>query len=338
MWSPVELKRRWFPKGVRRELTKLGNRAFRRTSRRSLARSLEPLDIAPGSVICVHSMLSGLGFLADGPDGVLGAIQDAVPGCTIMVPTFAIDDTCERYLRTDPVYDPARTPSTSGLLTEVLWRTSGAVRGLHPTHPCAALGPLANDLIDGTESSVTPFGDDSTYGRFAARDDAILLLLHTNNTSLVHRFQEVAGTPNLFLDGLARARSLMPGGAAREFSIAVHRPKLPLYVIERGDAEAERDHVWLPDYSLPAPEYNRERIERRLSDRTYRFLMDRQRRLLADGTIRTARHRDAELFAIRARDYTAAIVADLGASYLTFADEYELARLEQAERDGAIGK
>ena len=25
MWSPVELKRRWFPKGVRRELTKLKN-------------------------------------------------------------------------------------------------------------------------------------------------------------------------------------------------------------------------------------------------------------------------------------------------------------------------
>ena len=154
----------------------------------------------------------------------------------------------------------------------------------------------------------------------------------------MHRFQEIAGTPNLFLDGLARARSLAPDGTVREFSIAVHRPKLPLYVIERGDADTERDHVWLPDYSLPAPEYNRARMEQRLSRRTYRFLMDRHRRLLADGTIRAGRHRDAELFAIRARDYTAAIVADLEASYRTFADEYELSRLEQAERNGAIGK
>ena len=115
MLDPFELKRRWFPKGIRRPLSKTRNRILRRTSRRSLARALSRLAIPRDSTVCIHSMLSGLGYLTDGPHGVIGAVQDAVPGCTIMVPTFPVEASTAEYVSRNGVFDPQCSPSTSGL-------------------------------------------------------------------------------------------------------------------------------------------------------------------------------------------------------------------------------
>ncbi len=333
------LRQRYFPKGIRRAARKHYARVFRRTTRRGLANALRGLDIAEGAPVCVHSMLSGLGYLVGGPDTVLDAVQDAVSGCTIMMPTFTFGGTCESYLADDPLYDRTKTPSMSGLLTNTLWLREGAQRSLHPTHPCAALGPEAATLIDGSEHATTPFGDDSTYGRYSARGDAELLLLHTNNTSLVHRFQEVAATPHLFLDGVRTACGLDAVGREATYEVRVHRPLVPLYVILRGDKPDDREYLWLPDYCLPAPDYNRMRISAGLrSGRVRDFLFGRHAQFVKDGVIRTVHFKGAELIAVRVRPYLERICTDLRTSYAEFADEYALDELERARTAGFLSK
>jgi len=333
------LRRRYFPKGVRRAARKQYARLFRRTTRRGLARTIRALGVPDGAPVCVHSMLSGLGHLVGGPATVVDAIRDAVPGATVMVPTFPFGGTCEDHLARDPLFDPAATPSRSGLLTETIRLLPDARRSVHPTHPCAAVGPDAAALIDGSENALTPFGDDATYGRFAAREDAALLLLHTNNTSLVHRFQEVAGTPNLFLDGTRTARGLDASGKERTYRVRVHRGVLPLYVILRGDREDEREYVWLPDYCLPAPDYNRVRVSAGLHSRRVRdFLFGRHAQFVKDGVVRTVRHRGAEVIAVMVRPFLERICRDLRASYEAFADEYALDELERARANGYLSK
>lgn len=313
------LRRRYFPKGIRRAARKQYARVFRRTTRRGLTRALRGLGIADGAAVCVHSMLSGLGHVVGGPVTVIDAVRDAVPDGTLMMPTFPFGGSCEEHLAGDPLYDRNGTPSRSGLLTETLRLLPGARRSLHPTHPCAALGPAADELIDGSERAKTPFGDESTYGRFAARDDAELLLVHTNNTSLVHRFQEVARTPNLFLEGERRARGLDASGAVAEYGVRVHRPLVPLFVVLRGDDAGQRESVWLPDYCLPAPAYNRERISANLGSRRVRdFLFGRHARLVKDGVVRTVRFKSAEIIAVRVRPFLERICADLRESYADY--------------------
>ncbi len=318
------VRRRYFPKGIRRVARRQLARVFRRTSRKALAHALRGLGIEDGAPVCVHSMLSALGHLVDGPQTVIGAVQDAVPNVTIMMPTFPFGGTCEEYLAGDPFYDRAATRSASGLLTDTLWRTAGAQRSLHPTHSCAALGPDAALLIDGSEHVQTPFGDDSTYGRFAAREDAELLLIHTNNTSLVHRFQEVANTPHLFLEGMRTARGLDATGNETTYEVRVHRPLQPLYVILQGDERDDREHVWLPDYCLPAPTYNKKRIATNLHSRRARDeLFARQDEFEKDEVVRKVRYRGAEIIAVGVLPFMNRICNDLRQSYSQFAHEYE---------------
>jgi len=263
MIRPSELKRQLLPKGIKRELQNLSNRLFNRCTEEKLVAAFQHLQIPSGAYLCVHSMLSGLGYLVGGPETVIKALQRAVPACTIMMPTFPFSGSAKEYLDHGEVFDPQQTPSKSGMLTECLRRMPGAVRSMHPTHPCVALGPGAHDLIDGSEHSLTPFGDDSTYGRFSSISNAYLLLIHTNNTSMVHRIQEMVDMPNLFLDGEFSARTLLPTGAVAHFPVKLHTPIVPLFVVE-GDGGGGREVLWYPDYTLLFPKYNFQRIQDKL--------------------------------------------------------------------------
>ena len=74
---PADLKRRLFPKGVRRTLDDWRRRLFQRVTR-APDRNHRELEI-PGSWITIHAQLSGLGYLEGGPGSVIDAVHDAVP-------------------------------------------------------------------------------------------------------------------------------------------------------------------------------------------------------------------------------------------------------------------
>ena len=206
------LKRQLFPKGIKRGLRNYQNRLINRTSEKKLVGTFSRLGFEKGAVICIHAMLSGLGYIEGGPQTIFRSLQKVVPDCTILMPTFPFDGSTQQYLANGPIYDKNVTPSKSGLLSETLRLFPGAQRSFHPTHPCVAVGPRAGELIDGSEISKTPFGDDSSYGRYCLMDEAVQLLIHTNSSSIVHRVQEVVNIPNLFQDDLVVAKGIGPDG------------------------------------------------------------------------------------------------------------------------------
>jgi hypothetical protein len=191
--------------------------------------------------------------------------------------------------------------------------------------------------VDEADKSQTPFGDDSTYGRHSALAEAVLLLLHTNNTSFVHRIQEMTDMPNLFLPDLYAVTVVDVAGKAASRQVKVHRPTLPLYVITEGDQPDAPEYVWFPDYVLPFPAYNRERILSRLrSAAAKRLIIDRHDNFVREGTIRTARVRNAEVAAIRVLPWQARICGDLRQSIARFASLYSRGALERAHEDGLL--
>ena len=333
----ADLKERWFPKGFRRSATRYVNRIARRVARDGLAACFADLHIEPGAVICIHSALSQLGYMQGGPESVILALQDAVPECTIMMPTFPFGGPAVAYVSSNPVYDPASTRSKMGLLSETLRQMPDARRSLHPTHPCAALGPEADALIDGSELSVTPFGDSSTHGRFSAHADAIVLLLHTNNTSLVHRFQEMVDMPNLFMPEPYQVRGCDRDGETRAYSVKVHAPDLPMYVAISRNESGGTEYLWLPDYVVQFPQMHGQHISARVkSMQARRFLSDRQQHFFDAGTFRKAQLGTAEILAIRLNPWQERICQDLRESLAAFSECYTLGALQAAQRTGLL--
>jgi aminoglycoside 3-N-acetyltransferase len=139
-----------------------------RVTRADLVRGLRTLDIGPGSILQVHSSLSRLGHVEGGADTVVDALLEVVgPEGTVMVPTF-------NHGGAD-IYDPAATASVNGAVTEALRRRQNARRSLHPTHPYAAIGRHAEELVAG-HLEVETFDRRSPLGKLADMGGHVLLL------------------------------------------------------------------------------------------------------------------------------------------------------------------
>jgi len=165
-------------------------------TRQDIAAGLAGLGIAPGDVLLVHSSLSRFGHVEGGADAVIDALLDAVgPEGTVAVPTHTWGTVHAR----NPVFDVRNSPSIVGLITETFRKRPGAVRGLHPTHSCAAIGPMAGELSHGHETQVTPCGSKSPYQRLMECGGKIVFLGVTLfvNTSF-HALEEIACVPWLF--------------------------------------------------------------------------------------------------------------------------------------------
>jgi aminoglycoside N3'-acetyltransferase len=334
-----KIKGQCFPKGIKRGLTNYKNRLFSRTTERKLVSAISELGIDEGSVICIHSMLSGLGYIEGGPETVINSVLKAVPGSTIIMPTFPFAGTTETYLSSEPVYCMDETPSKSGLLTETFRLYPGSKRSYHPTHPCTALGPKADYLIDGSEDSGTPFGDESSYGRYCNMDEAVQLLIHTNSSSIVHRVQEIVNIPNLFYDKPINAKGVGRDANIKNYPIKVHTPSIPLFWIVPGDDEHSIEYIWSPDYAYLFPEYNRSRIMNNLKSKNGKsILLDRHRYFTENQIYKNTKIDDAEIVAVKVKPWLERICSDLKESIDTYTKYYSMENMAKALREGLLTK
>lgn len=158
-----------------------------------IAAGLRELGVAPGAVLLVHSSLSRFGRVVGGAEAVIEALLAAVgPEGTVTVPTH----TWNRIGAKEPVFDVRRTPGCVGRIPEVFRGRPDALRSLHPTHSCAAIGPLREALLIDHEKDVTPCGRRSPYQRLMAIGGKIVFLGVTLyvNTSF-HATEEMACVP-----------------------------------------------------------------------------------------------------------------------------------------------
>lgn len=158
-------------------------------------RGLEALNVPKDKPVLVHSSLSAFGFVPRGPQALLEAIQSYLHSdAAIVLPTHSWN-LVNRGLRT---FDSRSTPSCVGAITEWFRHQPGVIRSLHPTHSVAALGPLAAEITQRHEDSLTPCGPGSPYERLLAMDATILFFgapLETNTS--YHCCEGIVGVPYL---------------------------------------------------------------------------------------------------------------------------------------------
>jgi len=122
---------------------------------------LRKLGLKKGDSVGVHSSLKSFGHVDGGADTVIDALVETIgrDGNIVMSTHSANLGKDQRtpeevamgvswLLRILP-YDPEKTPVTTGIIPEVFRNRKGVIRGSHPSHSVAALGPKARELSEG---------------------------------------------------------------------------------------------------------------------------------------------------------------------------------------------
>lgn len=128
-----------------------------------------------GDHVLVHSSLSKIGHLTDGPktfvDALFAVIGDEG---TLLMPTspnavFQFD-----YIQKNKEFDVLNTPSKTGKITEYFRTLPGVRRSWHPTEPVSAKGALADYFLNEHFGQLTPYNEKSPFQKIAEKGGKIL--------------------------------------------------------------------------------------------------------------------------------------------------------------------
>ena len=150
--------------------------------RAALVSAFTRLGVPRGGLLMVHSSLRSLGHVAGGaPTAVDALLETLGPEGTLVVPTFTYP------LARDPgfVFDPLRTPSLMGAISDAGRRHPRARRSLHLWHSIAAIGPLAETIV--ASGGASAWDVDSPMCQIRDRNGQYLLLgVPYQNLTAVH--------------------------------------------------------------------------------------------------------------------------------------------------------
>jgi aminoglycoside 3-N-acetyltransferase len=198
-----------------------------------LARDIGRIGIQPGDTVLVHSALSRVGQVVGGAATVVDALLDVLGARgTLAVPTFPFRGSMLAHVKSDPDFDVDETPSKVGAITEELRLRTGALRSLEPTHPVAALGPMAEYLV---EDHVHAEGSCDVHSplyrltdmesRGGGRGWVLLLGVDFRNCTLLHAAEEIVRVPFIDFETRYRLRGRMRRGA---YAMSIYCHSTPL--------------------------------------------------------------------------------------------------------------
>jgi aminoglycoside 3-N-acetyltransferase len=158
---------------------------------------LRRLGVQPGAILVVHSSLRSFGYVLGGATTVIQALQEAVTEDGLVI--MPVHSYCLAGRPGVAPFDPAVSPSETGRIPALFWRSPGVLRSRHPTHSTAGWGGRAAELLADHENR-TPVGRDSPLHRAALWGGAVLQfgVRHSSNTTL-HLAEVLAGVPYLHM-------------------------------------------------------------------------------------------------------------------------------------------
>ncbi len=164
---------------------------------KQLISDLESLGLRQGDSLLIHSSFSSLKRSVS-PEEFINSVREAIGNGTLLLPTLS----WANVTRSDPIFDVNKTPCCTGFLPEY-FRTSydGAVRSVHPTHSCAAVGSDAKWFVGEHQLDDTPVGAHSPFRKLREAKGKILFLgCGTEPNTSMHGVEELVTPPYLYGD------------------------------------------------------------------------------------------------------------------------------------------
>ncbi|HOJ09992.1 MAG TPA: AAC(3) family N-acetyltransferase [Clostridiales bacterium] len=158
---------------------------------------LRKLGLSDGDHVMVHSSLKSFGYVEGGANTVIDAVLETIGSDgTMLLPTNVFQGSVTVFLR-DKIRDNKGIDlrvekSMTGIITETLRNRANSLRSIHPSHPVAAIGKKAEELLSEHHIGDSPAGKKSPYGKLAELDKGKILLLgvtNSRNTS-IHTAEE----------------------------------------------------------------------------------------------------------------------------------------------------
>jgi len=148
---------------------------------------LDELQIARGDILYIAASMDRLAYTPSQTLELLDLLVDRVgPNGTIVMPSF----TFRNDTGLPPpgfVFDPRRSPSSMGLLSELFRRREGVRRSAHYWLPICVLGPFAEDLVADRSDVLDPFGPGSAFRRLSELPATLVGLgVSLNYVAVIH--------------------------------------------------------------------------------------------------------------------------------------------------------
>lgn len=164
-------------KTIRNAALKNAHKQGESLSEEDIILDLKKAGIQSGDSVLVHSSLSRIGHLIDGPKTLVDALLSVVgEEGTILMPTSPNNVYQLNYIRNTPFFDVLNSPSKTGAITEYFRKCSGAIRSLHPTEPVSAIGRLATYYTKDHFNQLTPYNENSPFYRISEQGGKILYI------------------------------------------------------------------------------------------------------------------------------------------------------------------
>jgi len=173
-----------------------------------LIEDLVAIGIEKGDTLLVHSSLSKMGYLKDGPKTFVDALLEVVgEEGNLLMPTSPNSVFQLNYIQNTPFFDVLNSPSRLGAITEYFRRLPDSVRSLNATEPVSAIGPLAEYFTKDHFNQLTPYNDHSPFYKVGKQNGKILYIgvtLDNAGTSLhtledeIKDFKYPVYYPNIF--------------------------------------------------------------------------------------------------------------------------------------------
>jgi len=142
-----------------------------------LARDLEAIGIERGDILLVHSSLSKIGYVEEGPKTVVDAFLNVLgEEGNLLMPTSPNASMQFDYIKDLEVFDVENDKSKLGAISEYFRLLPNAVRSAHPTEPVSCLGPDAEYFTSEHFGCLTPYTRKSPFYKVSERKGKILYL------------------------------------------------------------------------------------------------------------------------------------------------------------------
>ena len=142
-----------------------------------LVDNLLAIGVVKGDTLLVHSSLSKMGYLKDGPKTFVDALFTVVGETgNILMPTSSNAVFQLNYIQNTPFFDVINSPSKLGAITEYFRTLTNSVRSLNATEPVSAIGPLADYFTKDHFNQLTPYNAHSPFYKVGEQNGKILYI------------------------------------------------------------------------------------------------------------------------------------------------------------------
>jgi aminoglycoside 3-N-acetyltransferase len=144
-------------------------------TKNDLITQFQTIGIKKGDVLLVHSSLSKIGFIENGPKDFVDALLETVGSeGHILMPnspnaSFQLD-----YIQQLSVFDVQNDVSKLGAITEYFRKLPNAIRSEHPTEPVSCVGPNAAFFVGNHYGNITPYNEKSPFYKVSQMNGKIL--------------------------------------------------------------------------------------------------------------------------------------------------------------------